>query len=270
MKELLRDLGLNVRIFFQGAYLSYLALFAWIRPPHYIATKVVGPVFYMIFFVLMGAYVAGRNDPSFYVIGNAMQTAALSGVFGVSMSIDGDRWGGTLIYLFGSPANRLALFLGRAFMHILDGVFGVIIALGWGLLIFGLDLSQTHLPALALTILITVFSTAGMGLMLGCLGLITRNVMLVNNTIFFLLFVFSGANVEIGSLPGWAQAVSSIIPLTRGIAAARLLIGGESLAAVGPLLWGEFLVGAAYAAIGFLMFRQFEIIAIRRGTLEAF
>ncbi|NOZ50117.1 MAG: ABC transporter permease [Chloroflexi bacterium] len=265
-----RTLNTNIRIFLQGAYLSYVALFAWIQPAHYLATKVMGPFFYMIFFVLMGAYISGRNDASFYVIGNAMQAAALSGIYGVSMSIDGDRWGGTLIYLFGTPANRLALFLGRAFMHLLDGILGVIIGLVWGVLIFKLDLSQTNFLALALVITTTVFSTAGMGLMLGCLGLITRNVMLVNNTIFFLLLVFSGANVEVSSLPAWAQTISSMVPLTRGIAAARLVIDGQSLAMVWPLLQGEFLVGVIYAAIGFLMFRQFEIIAIRRGTLEAF
>ena len=52
------------------------------------------------------------------------------------MSIDGDRWGGALIYLFGTPANRLALFLGRTFMHLLDGILGVSIGLAWGVLFF--------------------------------------------------------------------------------------------------------------------------------------
>ena len=59
-------------------------------------------------------------------------------IFGVTMSIGGDRWTGTLPYLFGTPANRLMLFFGRAFMHILDGTLGVVMAwdgarcsLGW-------------------------------------------------------------------------------------------------------------------------------------------
>ncbi len=78
-----------------------------------------------------------------------MQIAALSGIFGVTMSIGGERWSGTLVYLFGTPANRMMMFFGRAFMHIIDGSLGVVIAFLWGVLLFKLDLSQTNLPALA-------------------------------------------------------------------------------------------------------------------------
>ena len=79
------------------------------------------------------------------------------------MSIGGDRWEGTLPYLFGTPANRLMLFMGRGFMHIIDGFFGVVIGLTWGAILLGVDYSQTNLAALALTILVTTFSTAGLG-----------------------------------------------------------------------------------------------------------
>jgi len=150
----------------------------------------------MIFFVFIGAYASGSNDASFYVIGNALIFAASSGIFGVTMSIGGERWSGTLPYLFGSPANRMAIFVGRAFMHILDGMLGVFIGFGWGVLLFELDLSQTHLIPLLLTILVTTYSTAGLGLLMGCVGLITRNVMLVNNTVFFSMLIFSGANIS--------------------------------------------------------------------------
>ena len=90
-----------------------------------------------------------------------MQIAAVSGIFGVTMSIGGDRWSGTLIYLFGTPANRMAMFIGRAFMHILDGMLGVVLAFLWGVVLFGLDLSQTDLAAFGVTILVTTLSTAG-------------------------------------------------------------------------------------------------------------
>jgi hypothetical protein len=60
------------------------------------------------------------------------------------------------------------------------------------------------------------------------------------------------------------------LPLTRGIAAARLIINGASLERVAPLLAGVVLVGAAYAFLGYSLFRWFERQAKRRGTLEAF
>ena len=264
----MQTIKLNLRLFWQGAVLSYIALFHWLRPSTYLASKIVMPLSQILFFTLLGTFASGQQNSSFYVIGNAMQIAAISGIYGVTMSIGGDRWNGTLPYLFGTPANRLVLFLGRASLHIADGLVGVVIGFTWGVLLLGLDLSKTDLPALALTILITTFSTSGLGLLMGCLGLITTNVMVVNNSVYFLLLLFSGANIPIASLPALMQRVSEVLPLTHGIQAARALIAGASLAQVAPLLQREFLIGVGYALLGFLMFRWFERQAKKRGTLE--
>jgi ABC-2 type transport system permease protein len=232
------------------------------------ASKVIMPLNQILFFTLLGSFATGKDNSDFYVIGNAIQVAAISGIFGVTFSISGDRWEGTLTYLFGTPANRLTLFVGRAFMHVIDGMVGVLIGLGWGVLLLNLDLSQADPPALGLTIVITTFSTSGLGLLLGCLSLMTRNVMFVNNSVYFLLLVFSGANIPIATLPSWVQSISYALPLTRGIAAAREIIAGGSFQTVAPLLLGELLIGGTYVLLGYLFFRWFEIQAKRRGTLE--
>jgi ABC-2 type transport system permease protein len=258
----------NVRLFFQGAYLSYVALFTWFAPWNYLASKIIMPLGQILFFTFLGTYATGQASADFYVIGNAVQLAAISGVYGVTMSIGGDRWSGTLPYLFGAPANRLTVFLGRAAIHVVDGMLGVVIGLVWGSLLLGLDLSHTDPVALALTILVTAFSTTGLGLMLGSLSLITVNVMFVNNLVYFMLLIFSGSNLDLSKLPAVMQTISQGIPLTRGIAAARLIIAGKSLAEVGPLLVQEIGIGLAYALVGYILFRWFEIQAKRRGTLD--
>ncbi len=175
----------NLSLFWQGALLSYIALFAWLKPVTYLASKIIMPLAQILFFTFLGTYASGKEAAPYYVIGNAMQITASSGIFGVTMSIGGERWSGTLPYLFGTPANRLMLFLGRSFMHIIDGILGVIIGLTWGALLLGVDYSHTDLWALLLTILVTTFSTAGLGLWMGCISLITSNVMFVNNTVYF-------------------------------------------------------------------------------------
>lgn len=266
----MNKLKLNIKIFFEGAYLSYVGLFRWLRPATYFATLVFGPLTQMLFFVLIGTYAQGSARAQFYVIGNALMNAAMSGIYGVTMSIGGERWNGTLPYLFGAPANRMSLFLGRAFMHILNGMFGVVTGLFWGLVLFHMDYSATDPWALLLTILITTFSTAGLGLLMGCIGLITRNVMFVNNTVYFVLLVFSGANLELSSLPRWMQAVSDYLPLTRGIASTRMIIAGQGLADVWSLLVQEFGIGMMFALLGYTLFRWFEFTAKKRGTLEVF
>jgi ABC-2 type transport system permease protein len=266
----MHTLSINLRLFWHGTLLSYIALFHWLRPAQYAASKVLMPLAQMFFFVFLGTFATGPENASFYIIGNAVQITAVSGIFGVTMSVGGEREAGTLPYLFGTPANRLVTFFGRAFMHILDGVLGVIVAFVWGIVLLGLDLSNTDLSALLLTILITTFSTCALGLLLGCLALISVQVMFINNLVYFLLLVFSGANVPIGQLPAWMQFVAYALPLTRGIEASRALVDGASLASVSPLLWGELVIGILYGVFGYFLFAWFEIQAKRRGTLEVF
>jgi ABC-2 type transport system permease protein len=262
------DIIKNTRLFWQGTLLSYRALFAWLQPVTYMASKIIMPLAQMFFFVFLGTYASGGKNAAFFVIGNAIQITSISGIFGVTMSVGGDRDSGTLPYLFGTPANRFMIFFGRAFMHIIDGAIGVVIALTWGVLLMGLDLSHTNLPALGLTILITTFSTCGLGLLMGCLSLLTANVMFVNNFVYFSLLVFSGANVAISTLPKWMQFVSNILPLTRGIAASRALVAGAGLGDILPLLIGEIGIGLMYGLLGYFLFAWFEIQAKQRGTLE--
>jgi ABC-2 type transport system permease protein len=258
----------NLQLFFQGAYLSYVALFHWLRPAQYLATKVVNPLWQIMFFTLMGIYGSGGESASFYIIGNALVQTALNGIFGVTFSITGERWTGTLPYLFGTPANRLTLFLGRSLIHILDGMLGVLIGLLWGVLLLNLDLSQADPLGLLTVILITSISTAGLGLALGSLSLVTRNVMFVNNTAFFGLLILSGANIAIEKLPVAIQFISYGLPLTRGIQAARAIVGGTSFSEVMPLMRMEMLIGFIYAFIGYLLFKTFEYQAKKRGTLD--
>ena len=264
----MKTLTSNLRLFWQGTLLSYTALFAWLRPVTYMASKIVMPLTQMLFFTFLGSFATGKDSAHFYVIGNAIQIAAVSGIFGVTMSIGGERWSGTLVYLFGTPANRMMMFFGRAFMHIIDGTIGVVIAFTWGVVLLGLDLSHTNLPALGLTILVTTLSTCGLGLMMGCLSLLTANVMFVNNSVYFLLLILSGANVDLHILPTWMQAISNVLPLTRGIASARALIAGAGLQEVLPLLVQELGIGLAYGLLGYFLFKWVEVSAKRRGTLE--
>ena len=264
----MRTIANNLSLFWQGTLLSYIAMFHWLRPVTYLASKIVMPLAQMFFFVFLGTFASGSSKADFYVIGNALQIAAVSGIYGVTMSIGGDRSNGTLPYLFGTPANRFLMFFGRAFMHVLDGALGVVIAFMWGVLLMGLDLSQTDLPALALTVLVTTLSTCGLGLLMGCLSLVTVNVMFVNNFVYFLLLIFSGANLDLSKVPAWIGVTSSYLPLTRGIAASRALVAGASLSDVMPLLLGELGIGLFYGLLGYLLFFWFEIQAKRRGTLE--
>jgi hypothetical protein len=64
--------------------------------------------------------------------------------------------------------------------------------------------------------------------------------------------------------------ISTALPLTRGVEAAREVVSGASLAKVSGLIAGELAIGLAYALIGYAMFRWLEHQARRGGLQEAY
>jgi ABC-2 type transport system permease protein len=245
-----------------------VALFHWLRPATYAASKVIMPLAQMLFFVFVGTFGSASLPASFFVIGNALQMAAVSGIYGITLAIGGDRWEGTLVYLLGTPARRMMILFGRATAHIVDGMIGVAVGLLWGWALLGLDLSSASIGLLALAVIVTVLSTSGLGLLMGCIGLITRNVMFVNNTVYFLLLLLSGANIPLERMPVWIRAISECLPMSRGIQAARLIVAGGPAGESWRLLRGELAVGLAYLLAGYVLFRAFERAAKRKGSLE--
>jgi len=113
-------------------------------------------------------------------------------------------------------------------------------------------------------------STAGLGLMFGSLSLIMRDVFVIANAVYYLLLVFCGINIPVSRLPEWAQVISTVLPLTRGVQAAREVVSGAGLSQVSGLLAGELAVGLVYALIGYAMFRWLEHQARRGGLQEAY
>ena len=96
----------------------------------------------------------------------------------------------------------------------------------------------------------------------------TRNVMFVNNTAYFILLILSGANIAVEKLPAFIQRISYSLPLTRGIYSARAVISGIPISELFPILGTELFVGMIYAILGYFLFSAFEYQAKKQGTLD--
>ncbi len=257
----------SIRIFFIGGFLAYRALFNWIHWSIYVPTMIGGPIFQILFFAYIGRYAKLRSD-EFFVIGNAVAISAMGGIFGMAMTIGGERWTQTLSAILATPANRFALFLGRALPNLLNGVFvsAVGFIVGWWLLDFSLKPSE--IPKIALVVVVTAFACTAFGMVIGAFGLRGRDIFFFANLMIFVFLLFCGVNVPFESLPGWMQAVGRILPLTHGIDAARQIAEGASLGDVSGLVWTEAGIGVVYATLGYGLFRFFEIDGRRRASLE--
>lgn len=257
------------RVLFVGGMIAYRALFNWIRPAIYIPTMLGSPLFQILFFANLGKY-SGVGDTNFFVVGNAVQVCSMSAIYGATMTLANERYFGTLSQLLATPANRAALFLGRTLPVIANGllvsVFGFIV----GALLLDFSMPASQIPALALVVTLTVVSCTGFGMMLGSIGIRARDVFFASNLAYFLMLLMCGVNIPIDSLPGWMQAISKALPLTHGIAAARLLASGETLGSVAGLIRTELLIGATYGFLAFALFRYFEASSRKYASLDRF
>jgi ABC-2 type transport system permease protein len=255
------------RVFFVGGRISYHALFNWIRPGLYVTTMLGSPLFQILFFTYLGRYATNLGD-DFFIVGNAVQVSAMAGIYGMVMGIANERWYGTLSSLLATPANRLALFGGRALPFIANGLvvsaFGF--AVGWILLDF--SPAPGSLPALAAVVAVTVASCTALGMLVGSIGLRARDVFFAANLVYFLMLLVCGVNVPVDELPPWLEWIANKLPMTHGIEAAREIAGGASFGDVSDLVAAEAVIGAVYAGAAYALFRFFEYEGRHRGSLE--
>ena len=256
-----------LRVFAIGGWLSYRALFSWLQPSLFVMVLLIPSVTQMIFFVYLGRAADVEND-TFFIVGNALVAAAVPCLFAMSQTIAEERFTLTLPALVVSPANRVALFLGRAFPSVANGAIVAAFALVVGVTIFGIDLGVSAIPGIVISIIIVAFSCTGIGLLNAAMGLRWRETAVLSNFILYFLLLFAGVNVPLDLLPGWLQTLAQGLPITHGAEAAREIVAGSSLTDVAGLLGAEALVGAVYAVCGLVLLRRFEVVARRNASLE--
>jgi ABC-2 type transport system permease protein len=254
-----------VRVFVFGGAFAYRALFNWIHPAMFIPGLIGIPVFQIVFFVYLGRSY-GQEPDSFFIIGNAIQACAMASVYGTVMVIANDRSFGTLPFVLASPADRVALFFGRAAPLVANGLLISILGFVAGRILF--DYRPAALPELLAVLVVVTASCTAFGLVLGTAGLRVREPILLAGLTYSLLLLLCGVNVSADELPQALETLGSILPLTHGIAAARELATGASLGDVSDWILAEAAIGAAYAAVAFALFRLLERHARREGSLE--
>ncbi len=261
----------NIRVFLSSAVFSFKAQFDWLNPPMWLTMKFVLSISQMAFFVLAGRF-ARLDEASiaFIAIGNAVQSLSWNTVFSVINITGHDKWDGTLPLVLATPAHRLPLFIGRAMVHVLDGMLSVTISLIFAATIFGVDFTRANFLTLAVIIIATAFAMSGFGLLIGGLAFHFRNPMVFANIFTFILLIFCGVNSKVTDLPTFAQPVSYAIPLTYGTITANGAISqGATLFSVSPLLVAQLAVGLIAMLVGYYFFQTFERSARKTGKIEA-
>ena len=179
------------------------------------------PLFQILFFTYLGRYAAGSEDDEFFIVGNAIQVAAMAGIYGMTMGIANERQYGTLQPLLldaGEPARdlrqaRAAVRPQRA-PRLRVRLRGLV--------------APARLPPAGDSVPAHAGRGAGDDVLL-CrwhagqlhIGLRPRPSSPSANLVYFLMLLVCGVNVPVDELPGWLEAVGNCLPLTHGIERAR-------------------------------------------------
>ena len=257
----------SARVFFVGGLMSYRAMFNWMNPWIFVPSLLVSPICQILLFAYIGRAAGVRSD-EFYVMGNALNYAAIPCLFAMSSTIGGERYSQTLSLVLATPARRIPLFLGRSLPVIANGWFVAMFGVVVGSLLLSVDVPATAWPAITLVVAVASMSSTGLGLVMGAISLRIRDSATLGNVFFLLLLIFTGTNVALEDMPGWMAAVGEWLPLTHAIQATRALADGAALSDVGDLVLHELLIGAGYVVIGLATLRWLESISRRRATLD--
>lgn len=244
--------------FFRQSMMSYKALFGFLSPKIYILVKVINPIFQLIFFSLLASYVYQTDDVTPWLIGNAFLLSMFNSLFGVGTVMANERQFGTLTSIIASPSNHFLIFVGRAFMHIIDASSTVLIGFAVGYIFFGIDFSQTNFLMLFITIFISMYAAMGIGLLIGSIGLIVKDMNLILNTVSMGFMILTGANFPLSELPYFIQYISYSIPITRSIEAGRLIVAGGGSTSLFTLMVKEVMIGTIYIIIGYYLLKVLE------------
>ena len=255
----------NCRFFLSYSWYTYLALFSWLSPQTYLVLKILAPITQVLFFTLLGRATGG--DPSYYVIGNATQLAATSGIFGIIQVFVTERRMGTLPHLMMTPTNSAVTLYARGLFLIFDGLTSVFAGLIVGVVFFGLTFPHVSVAYVLIALLVTSFSVSALGLVLGVMGLIGTDLNLLLNIALAVLLVICGVEFPVTDLPVPIQAISQLLPLTHGLIAVRAAFAGRVVDVFTPLVW-EFIVGLGYLILGYVLFSYVERLSRAHATLE--
>lgn len=259
------------RLYRNGLY-SFKGVYGFLKPQVYILDKVVNPALQVIFFSLVAKHAYGNVNITPYIIGNAFVLCVYNAFFGVGASLIDERSYGTLKFMIASPYNKFKLLISKSIFHILDGILTVFIGLLAGIIFFNIRIPLYSFPCFLLCMFSAIFTTCSMGLFIGSIGLVTRDINLLLNLSCMMLMALSGVNFPVEKLPFILQKISSILPLTNSLKACRLLVSSKAIpySIVNSLILKELLIGILYCIVAYSTLKFMEKLSKQKATIDLF
>jgi ABC-2 type transport system permease protein len=236
--ETARSLALTARL----SLLDYLSVYS---PAVLASTVVPRVVLQVLFFSLLGGYVAGDGGMTYAYVGATAHVVTLATVVKCPDVLLDEKAYGTLYRLRLSRVPLVAVLVARQWVYAVEALAAVTLSIVVAGAILGRWEVATGLLGLLPLYVVLIASTSALALATAVVSVGRRADTLLPNAMGLLLLLACGAIVPVASV-GALAGVAPVLPLTHGLAAIRAALDGG---AVGALLVREAVVGTGWYAV---------------------
>ncbi|MFV2093596.1 MAG: ABC transporter permease, partial [Hyphomicrobiales bacterium] len=173
-----------------------------------------------------------------------------------AMALTRETERGTMENLLAMPASPVEIMLGKVLPYLLVGAVQVVVVLGAAKLLFSVPFMGSLWLILA-GVLIFVFSLVLLGYMISTVS--DTQLQAMQLTFFFFLpsLLLSGFMFPYRGMPGWAQILGEIFPLTHFLRIVRaVMLKGTGFAAVQTEMLVLVLFVVLFASLALLRFKR--------------
>jgi ABC-2 type transport system permease protein len=208
-----------------------------------------------------GTLTLGINPPQpdrrEYIVPGLMGVVlTLTMILITGLAITRERERGTMENLLSMPTRPFEVLLGKIVPYILVGYVQVGLILTAARLLFHVPM-MGNLGLLLMVTLVFIAANLAVGI---TFSTVARNqLQAMQMTFFFFLpsMLLSGFMFPFRGMPGWAQVLGEVLPLTHFLRIIRgILLKGNGLENVGPELWPIALFAAVALTVAVMRYRQ--------------
>ncbi|MEJ6003434.1 ABC transporter permease [Paucibacter soli] len=173
-----------------------------------------------------------------------------------SLAMTRERERGTMENLLATPVRPLEVMLGKILPYVLIGYLQLLLVLLAAWLLFEVPMVGSFGLLMAM---IGVFMLANLGVGFTFSTLARNQLQALQMTFFFFLpsMLLSGFMFPYRGMPGWAQSLGEVLPLTHFLRIVRgIMLKGSAAAELLPELWPMLAFLLAAGAIALMRYRQ--------------
>ena len=256
--------------FLHMAWLNFKGQRAAFNFEEFVLLDTAYPFMTLVFYCVMAGFAYETTDVTDWVIGNAFMLCTNTCLFSLGTCFVGERYYGRIRSIIVGKTSKFEIVLQKGFFAAVVSVITTLTGFALGCLVFGIKLTEIPWGSFVMVLIIAMFAVMGLGMFLSVLGLVSHQIHMISNVMWYVLLIFTGTNFPISQLPEGVQIISYVLPMKRSIAAARTLVAGGNIDDVSRLFLGEMVIGVIYLLIAAFVVKQAERIAIKNGTLELF